>query len=46
MIQHYQQVTTEIDKLGDWILAAITLTATGQVLNKLSPADLLIIKRK
>ena len=27
----YQKVTLKSDKLGDWILAAITLTATGQV---------------
>jgi hypothetical protein len=40
----YQQVTAEIDKLGAWILAAVTLTGTGQVINKLTPADLLILK--
>ena len=40
----YQKVTAEIDKLGAWILAAVTLTATGQVINKLTPAELLILK--
>jgi hypothetical protein len=42
----YQNVSDEQDKLGDWILAAITLTATGQVLSKLSERDIAIIKEE
>jgi len=42
----YQQVSKDQDQLGDWILAAITLTATGQVLSKLSEKDIEVIKEE
>jgi hypothetical protein len=43
---NYQQVSKDQDQLGDWILAAITLTATGQVLSKLPEKDIDVIKEE